>query len=116
MVTKNVWYRSTPGSVIEDRGKASFDGETFSFRGRRHEVGGPVLAAGRRAVGMRSWVQVQYRADGEVREAFLLVKDLFGWMGLLGGNDRLLAAALEAAKASSQGGDPDAEGGPSDPV
>lgn len=110
MVIKNVWYRSTPGSVIEDRGRAVFDGDTFTFRSPKQEVGGQVVSAARRPVGVRSWIEVRYRDDNdEVRAAYLLVKDLFGWMGILGGNDQLLAAAVAAGVASGAGGDdPDA--------
>lgn len=104
-MTKNVWYRSTPGNVIEDRGAVTVEGDTFSFEGKKGTVKGRVLAAETRSVGFKNWIKATYDAGGETREAFFLVKDLLGWGGMLGGN-RDLREALEAAAQSSAGGRP----------
>jgi hypothetical protein len=103
-MTKNVWYRSTPGSRIEDRGTVTVEGRTFSFAGRKGTVAGRVLEAGTRSAGFNNWVKATYEADGGTREAFFLVKDLLGWAGMLGGN-RELREALEAAAQENAKGD-----------
>jgi hypothetical protein len=103
-VTKNVWYRSTRGSMIEDRGAVTVENGTFSFAGKKGTVSGRVLSAQTRAVGFSNWVQATYEADGETREAYFLVKDLLGWAGMLGGN-RELKEAFEAAAQENSAGD-----------
>jgi hypothetical protein len=104
-VQKNVWYRSTPGSRIEDRGTVTVDGGTFSFAGKKGTVAGRVLAAGTRSAGFNNWVKATYEADGGQGEAFFLVKDLLGWAGMLGGNKELREALEAAAQENSPGGD-----------
>jgi hypothetical protein len=101
-MTKNVWYRSKPGNVIEDRGPVTVEGDTLSFKGKKGMVTGRVLSAETRSVGFKNWIKATYEAEGETREAFFLVKDLLGWGGMLGGN-RELREALEAAAQSSAG-------------
>jgi hypothetical protein len=103
-MTKNVWYRSTPGSRIEDRGSVTVEGGTFSFTGKKGTVAGRVLQAGTRSAGFNNWVKATYQADSGTREAFFLVKDMLGWAGMLGGN-RELREALEAAARENLPGD-----------
>jgi hypothetical protein len=103
-VTKNVWYRSTQGTRIEDRGTVTVENGTFSFAGRKGAVSGRVRSAQTRSVGFSNWVQAIYEAEGEAREAYFLVKDLLGWGGMLGGN-RELKEALQAAAQESSAGD-----------
>lgn len=105
-MTKNVWYRSTPGSRIEDRGTVTVEGGTFSFAGRKGNVTGRVLAAGTRPAGFNNWVKATYETEGETREAFFLIKDLLGWGGMLGGNRQLREALEEAARKNSPGDRP----------
>jgi hypothetical protein len=105
-VEKNVWYRSTPGSRIEDRGTVTVDGGTFTFSGKKGNVTGRVLAAGTRPAGFNNWVKATYEAEGETREAFFLIKDLLGWGGMLGGNRELREALEEAAQKNSTAGRP----------
>jgi|SRR5215212_6982724 len=104
-MTKNVWYRSTPGSRIEDRGTITVEGGTLAFNGRKGSAAGRVLAATTRSAGFNNWVKATYEAEGESREAFFLVKDLLGWGGMLGGNKEL-REALEAAARQNSAGDP----------
>jgi hypothetical protein len=103
-MVKNVWYRSTPGSRIEDRGTVTVENGTLSFAGKKGTVSGRVRSAETRSVGFSNWVRAHYEADGETREAYFLVKDLLGWSGMLGGN-RELKEALQAAAQESSAGD-----------
>jgi len=103
-MTKNVWYRSTPGSRIEDRGTVTVEGGTLTFAGRKGTVTGRVLSAGNRSVGFSNWVKATYESDGRQGEAFFLVKDMLGWSGMLGGNKEL-REALEAAAQENPVGD-----------
>jgi hypothetical protein len=105
-MTKNVWYRSTPGSRIEDRGTVTVEGGTLSFAGKKVSVAGRVLAAGTRSAGFSNWVKATYDAGGETGEAFFLVKDMLGWGGMLGGNKELREALEAAAQENSAGGQP----------
>jgi len=105
-MTKNVWYRSTPGSRIEDRGTVTVEGGDFRFAGKKGTVAGRVLAAGTRSAGFNNWIKATYEADGQTQEAFFLVKDLLGWGGMLGGNKELREALEAAAQANSAGGHP----------
>jgi hypothetical protein len=105
-VTKNVWYRSTPGSRIEDRGTVTVEGGTLSFTGRKGALSGRVTAATTRSAGFSNWVKATYETDGESREAFFLVKDLLGWGGMLGGNRELREALEAAAQLDSAGHQP----------
>jgi hypothetical protein len=104
-MTKKVWYRSTPGSRIEDRGTVTVEGGAFSFAGRKGTVAGRVHWAGTRSAGFNNWVKATYEADGQSRDAFFLVKDLLGWGGMLGGNKEL-REALEAAARENSSADP----------
>jgi len=106
-MTKNVWYRSTPGNVIEDRGTVTVEGGTLSFAGKKWSVNGRVTSAAMRSVGFKNWIKATYEADGETQEAFFLIKDLLGWGGLLGGNKEL-REALEAAAQENSTSDPGA--------
>ncbi|MFL5891320.1 MAG: hypothetical protein ACJ75I_01110 [Solirubrobacterales bacterium] len=99
-MTKNVWYRSTPGSRIEDRGTVNVEGGNFRFAGKKGTVTGRVLAAATRSAGFNNWIKATYEADGQTREAFFLVKDLLGWGGMLGGNKELREALEAAAQAN----------------
>jgi len=103
-VTKNVWYRSTPGSRIEDRGTVTVEGGTLNFAGKKGTVAGRVLAAGTRSAGFNNWIKATYETEGDTREAFFLVKDILGWGGMLGGNKEL-REALEAAAQQNPAGD-----------
>jgi hypothetical protein len=103
-MTKNVWYRSTPGSRIEDRGAVTVEGGNVSFVGKKGTTGGRVLAAGTRSAGFNNWIKATYESEGQTREAFFLVKDLLGWGGMLGGNKEL-REALEAAAQQNPAGD-----------
>ncbi len=102
-MTKNVWYRSTPGSRIEDRGTVTVEGGAFTFAGKKGKVAGRVLQAGTRSAGFNNWVKATYEADGQSRDAFFLVKDLLGWGGMLGGNKELREALEGAAQENSTG-------------
>ena len=102
-MTKNVWYRSTPGSRIEDRGAVTVESGTFSFAGKKGTVAGRVLEAGTRPAGFNNWVKASYEADGQRRDAFFLVKDMLGWGGMLGGNRELREALEAAAQENSTG-------------
>jgi len=106
-VTKNVWYRSTPGSRIEDRGTITVEGGNLSFAGKKGTVAGRVLAAATRSAGFNNWIKATYESESQIREAFFLVKDLLGWGGMLGGNKEL-REALEAAARKNSAGDPPA--------
>ncbi len=101
---KNVWYRSTPGSRIEDRGTVTVEGATFTFAGKKGTVAGRVLQAGTRSAGFNNWVKATYEADGGQGDAFFLVKDMLGWAGMLGGNKELREALEAAAQENSTGG------------
>ncbi len=101
---KNVWYRSTPGSRIEDRGTVTVEGATFTFAGKKGTVAGRVLSAGTRPAGFNNWVKATYEADGGQGDAFFLVKDMLGWAGMLGGNKELREALEAAAQENSTGG------------
>jgi len=103
-MTKNVWYRSTPGSWIQDRGTVTVENGTLSFTGRKGTVSGRVSSAQTRSVGFSNWVKATYEAEGETRDAYFLVKDLLGWGGMLGGN-RELREALKAAAQENSAGD-----------
>jgi len=105
-VQKNVWYRSSRGSRIEDRGTVTVENGSFSFAGRKGSVSGRVLTAGTRPVGFNSWVIASYDDGGETKEAYFLVKDLLGWAGMLGGNKELKEALQAAAQEASPGGQP----------
>jgi hypothetical protein len=106
-MTKNVWYRSTPGSRIEDRGTVTVEGGNLTFTGKKGTVSGRVLAAGTRSAGFNNWIKATYESDGQTGEAFFLIKDLLGWGGMLGGNKEL-REALEAAVQQNSAGDPPA--------
>lgn len=97
-MTKNVWYRSSVGTRIEDRGTVTVENGTFAFTGRKQRVSARVRSAGTRQMGFKKWVSVSYEAEGEVKDAYFLVKDLLGWAGMLGANQEL-AEALEAGVA-----------------
>jgi hypothetical protein len=102
-MTKNVWYRSTPGNVIEDRGTVTVEGGTLSFTGKKVSIAGRVTSAAKRSVGFKNWIKATYEANGETREAFFLIKDMLGWGGMLGGNRELLEALETAAQENSTG-------------
>jgi hypothetical protein len=103
-MTKNVWYRSTPGSRIEDRGTVTVEGGSLTFAGKKGTVAGRVLQAGTRSAGFSNWVKATYEADGAQGDAFFLVRDLLGWGGLIGGNKELREALEAAARENSAGG------------
>ena len=102
-VTKNVWYRSSVGTGIEDRGTVTLYDGTFAFTGKKQTVSGRVRSAQRRPMGFKSWVHVSYDAAGEARDAYFLVKDMLGWAGMLGANRQLLEAFQAATAPSEQG-------------
>jgi hypothetical protein len=102
-MTKNVWYRSTPGSRIEDRGTVTVEGGNLNFAGKKGTIAGRVLASGTRSAGFNNWIKATYESGGQTREAFFLVKDLLGWGGMLGGNKEL-REALEAAAGPNPAG------------
>jgi len=102
-MTKNVWYRSTPGSWIEDRGALTVEDGTLTFTGKKGAISGQVRSAATRSVGFSNWIKATYEADGETREAFFLVKDLLGWAGMLGGNRELRESLEAAAQKNSTG-------------
>src|SRR5215203_5954285 len=64
-MTKNVWYRSTPGSWIQDRGTVTVENGTLSFTGRKGTVSGRVSSAQTRSVGFSNWVKATYEAEGD---------------------------------------------------
>lgn len=103
---KKVWYRSSRGSRIEDRGTVTVENGSFSFAGRKGNVSGRVLTAGTRPVGFNSWVIATYDDGGETKEAYFLVKDLLGWAGMLGGNKELKESLQAAAQEASLGARP----------
>jgi hypothetical protein len=92
-MTKKVWYRSKEGSKIEDRGTVTIADGRIEFAGRKGTIGGPIRAARKRPSGFTNWVLVQYESDGELRDAYLVCSQLLGWVGVLGANKELLAAA-----------------------
>lgn len=101
---KNVWYRSSRGSRIEDRGTVTVENGSFSFAGRKGNVSGRVLTAGTRPVGFNSWVIATYDEGGDTKEAYFLVKDMLGWAGMVGGNKQL-KEALQAATQETPAGE-----------
>ena len=105
-MTKNVWYRSTPGSRIEDRGTVTVEGGALTFVGKKGTIAGRVLAAGNRSAGFSNWVKATYEAERRQGEAFFLVRDLLGWGGMLGGNRELREALEAAAREGSTGNRP----------
>ncbi len=90
---KKVWYRSSEGSKIEDRGTLAIADGAIEFAGRKGTVSGPIRAARKRPSGFTNWVLVQYEADGELRDAYFVCSQMLGWVGVLGANKRLLEAA-----------------------
>ena len=94
-MTKKVWYRSTEGSKIEDRGTLSIGGGEIAFGGRKGSAGGPVRAVRTRPQGFTNWVHVTYEEGGEQRDAYFVCSQLLGWVGVLGANGKL-KEAIEA--------------------
>lgn len=95
-MTKRVWYRSTEGGGIEDRGSLTVGGGAIEFSGKKETiVAGPVRAVRSRPHGFTDWVVVTYEEDGERRDAYFVCSRLLGWAGILGAN-RKLQAAVEA--------------------
>lgn len=92
-MTERVWFRSTEGSKIEDRGTLTIAEGAFRFEGRKGTASGPIRSARKRPVGFTNWVLIQYDEDGEQRDAYFVCSRLLGWIGILGANRRLLEAA-----------------------
>lgn len=91
-MTEKVWYRSTEGSGIEDRGTLTVGGGAIEFAGRKGTVGGPLRAVRTRPHGFTNWVVVTYEDRGERRDAYFVCSQLLGWIGILGANKKLQAA------------------------
>lgn len=94
-MTKKVWYRSSEGSKIEDRGTLTVADGAIDFSGRKGGASGTLRAVRIRPGGFTNWVHVQYEADGELRDAHFVCSAMLGWSGVLGAN-RKLAAVVEA--------------------
>jgi hypothetical protein len=104
MTTKKVWYRSSEGSKIEDRGKLTVGEGRIEFAGKKGSVSGQIQSAKTRPMGFKNWIHVSYRADGaaEASDAYFLVSDMLGWGGALGGNKQLTEALQAEAPAPPQ--------------
>jgi hypothetical protein len=95
-MTKKVWYRSTEGSKIEDRGTLTVGGGTIEFAGKKGSVSGTIRAVRIRPTGFTNWVHVTYDdGSGGERDAYFVSSALLGWSGVLGANKKL-KAAIEA--------------------
>jgi hypothetical protein len=92
MITRKVWYRSSEGSKIEDRGTLTVGDGGFRFEGKKGTVAAPVSAARIRPVGFQNWVHVSYEAEGESRDAYFICSQMLGWVGVLGANKKLAEA------------------------
>jgi hypothetical protein len=92
---KKVWYRSSEGTKIEDRGTLTVGDGAIDFAGKKGTASGPVRSVRIRPTGFTNWVHTQYEADGELRDAYFVSSALLGWSGILGANKRL-AEAIEA--------------------
>jgi hypothetical protein len=92
-MTKKVWYRSSEGSKIEDRGTLTIADGTIEFAGKKGSASGPIRAARKRPSGFTNWVLIQYEAEGELRDAYFVCSQMLGWVGILGANRQLLEAA-----------------------
>lgn len=102
-MTKKVWYRSSIGTKIEDKGALTVANGAIDFTGKKGTVSGRIQSAKTRSVGFSNWIQVHYQADGEVKEAYFLISAMLGWGGILGANKQL-TQALQAEAASAQQG------------
>lgn len=91
-MTRKVWYRSTQGSKIEDRGTLTVGDGRIEFAGRKGSAAGPVLAVRTRPHGFTNWVHVTYEEGGERRDAYFVCSQLLGWVGVLGANAKLREA------------------------
>ena len=94
-MTKKVWFRSSEGTKVEDRGTLTVDGGKFRFEGRKGEIGGTPLAVEVKPHGFTNWVHARYESGGEIGEAYFVCSAFLGWSGILGANKQL-AAAIEA--------------------
>jgi hypothetical protein len=94
-MTKKVWYRSTEGSKIEDRGTLTIGGGTIEFAGRKGSAGGTIRAVRTRPTGFTNWVHVTYEDGGGQHDAYFVSSALLGWSGMLGANKKL-KEAIEA--------------------
>ena len=94
-MTKRVWYRSSEGSKIEDRGTLTLGDGEVRFDGRKGSAGGRVLAVRTRPTGFTNWVHVTYEDGGEQRDAYFVCSQLLGWVGIFGANKKL-KEAIEA--------------------
>jgi hypothetical protein len=101
-MTKKVWYRSSEGSKIEDRGTLTVGDGRIEFEGKKGSAAGRIQTAKTRPMGFKNWIHVTYEPDGEggTRDAYFLVSDLLGWGGALGGNKQLTEALQAEAPAS----------------
>ena len=57
-ITKNVWYRASVGSTIEDRGTVTVQDGTFEFTGKKQAISGRIRSVERRPMGFKTWVHV----------------------------------------------------------
>lgn len=101
-MTKKVWYRSSEGSKIEDRGTLTVADGSIDFAGKKGSASGPIRSVRIRPTGFTNWVHAQYEADGELRDAYFVCSAMLGWGGILGANKKL-AAAMEASQLAPQG-------------
>lgn len=92
-MTNKVWYRSSEGSKIEDRGTLTIADGAIQFAGKKGTAAGPIRAARKRPSGFTNWVLIQYEADGELRDAYFVCSQMLGWVGIFGANKKLLEAA-----------------------
>lgn len=94
-MTKKVWYRSSEGTKIEDRGTLTVGGGTIEFAGKKGGVSGTIRTVRIRPTGFTNWVHVTYEDGGEERDAYFVGSAMLGWSGVLGANKKL-KEAIEA--------------------
>lgn len=94
-MTKKVWYRSTLGTKIEDKGTLTVANGAIDFAGKKGTASGPIRSVRMRPNGFTNWVHAQYEAEGELRDAYFVCSALLGWGGVLGANKQL-AEAMKA--------------------
>ncbi|HWB69758.1 MAG TPA: hypothetical protein VG518_07255 [Solirubrobacterales bacterium] len=93
-MTEKVWYRSSEGSTIQDRGTLTVGEGRIEFAGKKGKVSGRIRSAKKRPMGFKNWIHVSYEAadTGEAHDAYFLVSGMLGWGGVLGGNGKLTEA------------------------
>lgn len=98
MEFKNVWLRSSEANwgslrAYEDVGTLTIEKGSLEFAGKKLNVSiSHIRSVSRKRIGrdfINNWIHVQYEADGEIRNAYLVDGGLMGWSGIIGGNSRI---------------------------